>query len=179
LKHAQEWPKTARSVGGLEYRVRPISPADLERERDFITHLSPESRHARFMHAMSEPPADLVRRLVTVDGRHDQALVAVIGDGEAERIIGVARYCGDDAGPDCEFAVAVADDWQCRGIATALTQHLFDAAARAGFRAIYGTVLADNARMLDLAEHLGLTVEPSEGSKSTVRASRRLNALKS
>ena len=175
MKHAEAWPKTARSAGGLDYRIRPITPADLERERDFIARLSPESRHARFMHAMSAPPADLVRQLVTVDGRRNQALVAVIGDGETERIIGVARYCGDDTGPDCEFAVAVADDWQCRGIGATLTQHLFEAAARAGFRTIYGTVLADNARMLDLAEHLGLTVEPSDGSQSTVRASRRLN----
>ena len=57
----------------------------------------------------------------------------------------------------CEFAVAVADDWQCRGIGTTLVPLLFEHAARAGFKTIYGTVLADNQRMIELAQWLGLT----------------------
>lgn len=166
--------KSARTTNGIEYRIRSIRADDAERERDFIRRLSPASRHARFMHAMSEPSAELVRRLVDVDGHRDQALVAVIGEGEAELIIGVARYSADRDGPDCEFAVAVADEWQCRGIGTTLARQLFEAAAKAGFRSVYGTMLADNARMLELAEHLGLTVEPGDADRPTVRASRRL-----
>ena len=165
---------SARTSDGVEYRIRPITPADAAREREFILGLSPESRHARFMHAMSEPSPELVHRLVDVDGVRNRALVAVVGTGADERIIGVARYSADEEGPDCEFAVAVADDWQCRGVGTTLTQRLFADAARAGFRAIYGTMLADNARMLDLAEHLGLEVEPWDGRQTTVRAVRRL-----
>jgi len=164
----------ARTTDGLDYRIRPITAADAAREREFIVNLSPESRHARFMYAMREPSPDLVHRLVEVDGVRHRALVAVIGSGEQERIIGVARYGADEHGPDCEFAVAVADDWQCRGVGTTLVRRLFADAARAGFGAIYGTMLADNARMLDLANHLGLEVEPWDGRQSTVRAVRRL-----
>jgi acetyltransferase len=164
----------ARTSDGVEYRIRPITPDDAAREHEFILGLSPASRHARFMHAMREPSPELIRQLVDVDGTRNQALVAVIGDGAAERIIGVARYAADAAGEDCEFAVAVADDWQCRGIGTTLVERLFAAARRAGFAAIYGTMLPDNARMLELAEHLGLTVEPWDGTSPTVRAVRRL-----
>jgi acetyltransferase len=110
-----------------------------------------------------------------VDQHRDMALVAVHGAGADEKIIGVARYSADDSGRDCEFAVAVADDWQCRGIGSTLTRHLFDYARREGFRSIYGTVLADNARMLELAQWMGLTLEPPVPGQSTVRASRRLN----
>jgi acetyltransferase len=163
-----------RTTDGTAYHIRPITPADADREREFIVGLSPASRHARFMHAMREPSADLVHRLVDLDGVRNRALVAVIGRGDQERIIGVARYSADDTGPDCEFAVAVADDWQCRGIGTTLSERLFADAARTGFRAIYGTMLPDNARMLQLAEHLGLTVEPRDRGQSTVRAVRRL-----
>lgn len=166
----------ARTSDGIEYSIRPITPADAAREREFILGMSPASRHARFMHSMSEPSAELIRRLVDVDGRRHRALLATVGTGDAERIIGVARYCGDEDGTDCEFAVAVADDWQCRGIGTTLVQRLFQDAARAGYRAIYGTMLPDNARMLELAEHLGLTVEPWDRKSATVRAVRRLSA---
>jgi acetyltransferase len=161
--------------GGVEYRVRPIRPDDAAREREFILSLSPESRFQRLMYTLREPSAEFVTRLVTVDQHRDMALVAVLGDAEDEKIIGVARYAADDNGLDCEFAVAVSDAWQCRGIGTTLTKLLFDYAQREGFRSIYGTVFANNQRMLDLAQWLGLTVEPSVEGRVTVRASRRLN----
>jgi acetyltransferase len=161
--------------GGIEYRIRPIRPDDAARERAFILSLSPESRFQRLMYTLREPSAEFVARLVTIDQHRDMALVAVLGEAEDEKIIGVARYAADDDGHDCEFAVAVADAWQCRGIGTTLTKLLFDYAQREGFRFIYGTVFANNQRMLELAEWLGLTVEPSVEGRVTVRASRRLN----
>jgi acetyltransferase len=161
--------------GGTEYHIRPIRPDDGERERAFILSLSPESRFQRLMYTMREPSAEFVARLVNVDRHHDMALVAVIGDPAAEKIIGVARYSADPNGLECEFAVAVADEWQCRGIGSTLTKMLFEHAKREGFRSIYGTVLANNRRMLELAEWLGLAVESQEAGQATVRASRRLN----
>jgi acetyltransferase len=161
--------------GGIEYRIRPIDKGDAGRERAFIMSLSPESRFQRLMYTLREPSAEFVARLVNVDQHRDMALVAVLGEGNDEKIIGVARYAGDADGRDCEFAVAVADEWQCRGIGTTLTKLLFEYAAREGFRSIYGTVLASNQRMLELAEWLGLRVETRVGGQTTVRASRRLN----
>lgn len=170
-----DWPRAARMTGGLEYHIRPIRPDDAERERAFILSLSPESRFQRLMYTLREPSAEFVARLVNVDQHRDMALVAVIGQGAQETIIGVARYSADEQGRDCEFAVAVADAWQCRGIGTTLTRMLFEYAAHEGFRSIYGTVLASNQRMLELAEWMGLTIEPPVPGQPTVRASRRLN----
>jgi acetyltransferase len=161
--------------GGIEYRIRPIAREDAERERAFIMSLSRESRFQRLMYTLNEPSAEFVARLVDVDQHRDMALVAVLGEGPAEKIIGVARYAADPGGQDCEFAVAVADEWQCRGIGTTLSKLLFEYAAHQGFRSIYGTVLADNRRMLELAEWLGLRVEPATPGQPTVRASLRLH----
>ena len=160
--------------GGDQYRIRPIQTDDAEREHAFILSLSPESRFQRLMYTLREPSAEFVARLVNVDHHRDMALVAVLGAETEEKIIGVARYAADDDGRDCEFAVAVADEWQCRGIGTTLTRMLFEYAANEGFRSIYGTVLASNQRMLELAEWLGLTIEPHVEGQATVRASRRL-----
>src|SRR5688572_7616889 len=137
--------------------------------------LSPESRFQRLMYTLREPSDDFIAHLVQVDQHRDMALVAVHGEEPDEKIVGVARYSADPQGQDCEFAVAVADDWQCRGIGSTLTKLLFEYAAREGFRSIYGTILADNHRMLELAEYMGLTPEPRVPGQTTVRASRRLN----
>lgn len=172
--HDRRWPRVERSSDGAEYRVRPIHKDDAARERRFIMALSPESRFQRFMHAMREPSEELIAQLIDTDSHSRMALVAIIGAPPHERIIGVARYAADPAGMDCEFGVAVADEWKYRGIGTTLSRHLFEYAAREGFRTIYGNVLADNQRMRELAVWLGLTIEPPEPGKSTVRASRAL-----
>jgi RimJ/RimL family protein N-acetyltransferase len=69
----------------------------------------------------------------------------------------------------------VADDWQCRGVGTTLARLLFAHAAHEGFRNIYGHVLNDNQRMIELAESPGLQVEPAVQGQPTIRASLRLN----
>ena len=168
-----KWPLKAATSDGVEYRIRPISRADADRERDFIRRMSPNSRYARFMHDFREPSEALVARLVDVDHHDSMALIALHDHGERESIIGVARYAADTGSDACEFAVAVADDWQCRGIASTLIPELFAHAARQGFREIHGTILAGNQRMIELAEWLGMTVDPP-GAGDTVRAWRRI-----
>jgi acetyltransferase len=168
-------PRTARTSDGHEYCIRAITPADADREREFIQRMSPQSRYQRFMHYLREPSPAFIDSLVNVDQRRTMALVAVIGADATERIIGVARYAVDDNGQDCEFAITVADDWQCRGIGTTLAPLLFEHATRAGFRSIYGLMLANNDRMIELAEWLGLTMEAAVPGQGTVRAVRRLN----
>jgi acetyltransferase len=126
------------------------------------------------MYTLREPSAEFIAHLVNVDRHRDMALVALHGEGNEEKIIGVARYAGNAACTECEFAVAVADAWQCSGIGSTLTRLLFDYAQRQGFKTIYGTVLADNQRMLELAEWMGLTIEPPIPGQCTVRASRKL-----
>jgi acetyltransferase len=168
-----QFPVSARTSDGVPYRIRPLRPDDAGRERDFIQRLSPTSRYQRFMHSMREPAESLIEHLVSNEYPRSLALAAVIDERDFERIVGVARYSADNE-RECEFAVAVADDWQCRGIATTLVPLLFGCAARAGFETVYGTVLADNRRMIELAQWLGLTVDAACPGETTVRAWRRL-----
>ena len=103
-----KFPRTALTSGGEAYRIRPIQPDDAQRERDFISRMRPQSRYHRFLHNLREPGDQLIDKLVNVDHHWTMALVAVTGDGDAERIIGVARYAADNE-RECEFAVAIAD----------------------------------------------------------------------
>ncbi len=169
------WPRAARASDGTGYRIRPITRDDTTRERTFIAALSAETRYRRFMHVLGEASPAFVEKLVNIDRHLTMALVAVVGEDSAERIIGVTRYAADENLEDCEFAVVVGDEWQGRGIGTTLARLLFEYAANEGFQKIYGTVQSDNERMLDLARHLELEVEVPRGRQETVRAWRRLD----
>jgi acetyltransferase len=173
LPARQRFPLAACTSDGTPFRIRPIRSDDARREVEFINRLSTHSRYQRFMHHMREPADSLIARLVNVDYHRTMALVAVVDDGDEERIIATAQYAADDE-RECEFAIVVADDWQCRGIGSQLAPVLFAYAAEEGFETIYGTVLADNARMIDLSRWIGLTVDPVKFGEPTVRAWRRL-----
>jgi acetyltransferase len=167
-----KWPRRAKTHDGVEYRIRPIRTDDIERDRNFINNLSSSSRYNRMMGLMREPSAELLNHFVNLDYRHEMALVAVVGDGADESIIAVARYGGNPA--YCEFAIAVADAWQSRGIGTTLSQLLFEYAKSHGVRRMYAVLLAGNARMLKLADDLKMNVRRSAHDNAVVEAWRTL-----
>jgi acetyltransferase len=58
-------------------------------------------------------------------------------------------------GTTAEFALAVTDDWQRQGLGAALLARLCAGAKAAGYRALEGHILGENADMLGLAARLG------------------------
>lgn len=159
---------------GITYGIRPIQPDDGGRELHFIRGLSDTSRFNRLMYTLREPSSEFIHQLVHVDYRRTMALVAVVGEADEERIIGVARYAADDSGGAVEFAVAVTDEWQARGIGTTLTRLLFEYATAVGIERIYGTILADNERMIRLVHSLGLKTHRDPEDSRLLIASRTL-----
>lgn len=166
----QDWQMSSQSRDGAPYRIRPIRPDDAARERAFLKGLSSQSRYNRLMCAVSEPSPTLIAKFVNVDYERSMAFVAVIGEGDSEQIVGVARYAADPGSRDCEFAVTVADAWQSRGIGTTLARLLFFYAREHGMRRIYGRVLTGNSHMLDLARWVGLTIDAHINEDHTVLA---------
>jgi acetyltransferase len=170
--YPSEWERVATTRDDVSFRVRPIRPDDEDRERRFIIRLSPESRYRRMMNAMKELPPELLHQFVHIDYEHDMAFVALTGEPPNEEIIGVARYAQDRRGPDREFAVAVADAWQARGVGTTLMRLLFEYAHARGVHQLHGEILADNSKMIDLAHWLGMKTTMSAADRSLVEASR-------
>ena len=62
------------------------------------------------------------------------ALVAIIRRADQDVEIGVARYVAGPQGDDCEFAIAIDDEWQGSGVAGILMLSLIDAARARGMR---------------------------------------------
>jgi acetyltransferase len=165
--------RTASTRDGVPFRIRPIRATDEKLDREFIMRLSPESRYRRMMNAMLQPSAELLYRFVHVDYDRDMAFAALVGDPPDEQIIGIARYAHDPTGSDCEFAVAVADAWQKRGVGATLMQYLLEYAHARGIREVHGEILADNQRMIELARWLGMKLRYHPQGAAFVEATRK------
>ncbi|HZF17053.1 MAG TPA: GNAT family N-acetyltransferase [Steroidobacteraceae bacterium] len=167
-------PRPARTRDGAAFTIRAIQPTDFALEDHFIRSLSEESRYLRLMYTLKEPPVSFVERLVNVDGEQTMALAAVIESAGKARFIAVSRYGLNPDGHGAEFAIAVTDAWQRRGVATQLMQALADYAKRHGVERFEGEVLRSNERMLDLCRWLKFEMRPSPQGRHLVIASRRL-----
>lgn len=169
-----EWKEKLRD--GTTVLIRPIAGADIEIERKFIERLSPQSRRYRFLGEIATPSPALLDRLTHPDPAHDAAFVALIADGAEKREIGVARFCADRDEQNCECAVAVADDWQGKGLATLLMRHLIEIARQRGFKHMYSIDARDNEHMRVLAEFLGFDRKPDPKDSTQVLHSLDLKA---
>jgi acetyltransferase len=154
----------------VDYVIRPICAEDAGRERDFICGLSAASRYDRLMYAVREPSKEFIERMVQVDRHHAMAFVAVAGDGIAQRIIGVARYASAPGSSGSEFAIAVADPWQSRGVGAALARQLIEHAREQGIHHLDARIFATNSRMLGLAQWLGFNIDSNPDEFSVLDA---------
>ncbi len=139
---------------GTRVEIRPIHENDVELERQFIEALSPSSRRFRFLDTMRSPSEALLKQMTAIDNTTDAAYVATIEVAGETREIGVARFSARPDGHDCEFAVAVADEWQNKGLGTLLVKQLIDVARSRGIGRMHSSDSADNTSMRKFAEHL-------------------------
>lgn len=149
--------------------VRPVVPADREQLARGYAALSPSSRRGRFGAAPDRLPADWLDRLVDLDDDDRYAVGAMAVDEPGRPGLGIARYARRHDDPTvAEAAVVVLDSQQGRGIGSVLLEHLVAAARAHGVAALTGTVLWENAGLLDAARSVGATITPAEPGVATV-----------
>jgi GNAT superfamily N-acetyltransferase len=139
---------------GSRVTIRPIEKGDVGVEREFIMHLSPQSRRFRFLSSIASPSDQLLRQLTDLDKSSEAAFIALTEESGVQREIGVARMSAVGDGR-AEFAVTVRDDWQHKGLGTLLTRHVIDAARERGILALFSVDASENEPMREFAKHLG------------------------
>lgn len=161
-------------IYGQAISIRPMRPEDLDIETEFVQNWSAETRYNRLFSAGSYTSPERLKTITRIDYARDMALIATLMLEDKEEQIGVARYVLRDDNRTCEFALAVADAWQHRGIGRALMLNLIDNAAAAGIETMVGDVLSSNAPMLHFMRALGFAVESSPEGPEIRRVSKRL-----
>jgi GNAT superfamily N-acetyltransferase len=159
-------PQGSRVIGelltrdGVVLAVRPIEPGDKAELEEHVRHLGDQSRYQRFLRPLRQLTERDLAYFTEVDHRDHEGLIAETAAGEP---IGVARYIRLPGRPGvAEMAMAVTDEWQGRGVGTALLEVLADRARDVGIRSFLGICLIDNVDMQQLLRRLG----PRSSTKS-------------
>lgn len=161
---------------GHVLHIRPIRPEDAALEIAFVDRLSERTRYMRFFNAVWGLTPTMLARLTQVDYDRELALIALSAEkGEAERIVGVARFAPNPDGESCEFAIVLDDQWNRRGIATILMERLFEAARDGKYKRMTGCVLPENESMLKLAARLNFIRCKDEDDPALVKVVRSLS----
>src|ERR1700682_5760487 len=147
---------------GSTLTVRPIRPDDEADLARFFTDLSIESRVFRFFAAIAHAEV-LAKKLVDVDYSSRYGIVATAGHDRT--LVGHAMYVTTEP-RKAELALAVADEYQGRGLGTILLGQLGEAAAAAGIEILEAIVRPENHHMLNLLRESGFPIsvrsEPGE-----------------
>lgn len=155
-------PLPTRLPDGTPADIRPVTPEDAPLLVEGFSHLSEESRYRRFLDAIKQLTPQQVHYLTHADGYRHIAWGVTVDDPADGHPIGVAiaRCVRDEHDPElAEFAIAVADEWQKRGVGTMLALVVADRAYRAGIRRIKGLMLAENRGAFALMSQLGDLVD--------------------
>jgi acetyltransferase len=138
---------------GRRVALRVARPGDIPAVQQFVRGLSERSRRNRFFAPVHELSPDQLDRVTRTRHPSELALVGETIEGARSRIVAMAQYAVCEP-LDVEFAVVVDDAWQRQGLGVELLGMLAEHAARAGFSALTGFVLADNWPMLGLLARL-------------------------
>ena len=158
-----------------EITIRAIRPDDRERIVKAFRGLDRRSVYLRFFSYRKELEDEELRRVTECDGVSEAVLVATVGTGDQEAIVGLGSYVRTGAAADIAFAVE--EDFQRRGIASRLLQQLVDIACANGIVRFEADVLAENTPMLEVFRHSGLPMRTSH-QYGVVHATLGLQALK-
>jgi acetyltransferase len=154
------------TTDGRRLRLRPIRPGDADALRRGFARLTPEQIRLRVFYRMNELSPQMAAMLANVPEDRGAAFVVVDEDGE---IRGEARIYVDAAADSAEFALIVDPAMTNVGIGRALMLRLIRECRRRGVGELWGFVLAENGKMLELASRLGAERETVPGEPGLLR----------
>ncbi len=147
------------TTSGMPLFIRPIKPEDAELFVELFNTLSPTSIYYRFFRAMKQLSHKMLARFTQVDYDREISMVAIDGDSNEEKMIGVSQVFIHPDGKHGEFSILVGDPWHGKGVGAKLLEHVLKIAKHIGLVNVWGTVLRENINMLALGRKLGFTTK--------------------
>jgi len=148
---------------GRALTLRPIRPEDEVQHVAFLSQLDPADIRMRVFYSRRSIERSELARLTQIDYAREMAFVAVeLGPDGQERTLGVVRAVADPDNLSAEFGIVIRSDMKGARLGRLLMQRIIDYQRGHGTKKLVATVLAENTRMLALAQQLGFVESASD-----------------
>ena len=155
--------ETLSLPAGQVVHIRPLRVTDERVLQDLFYRLSDDSTYLRFLAHKRCHPREEISKLADYGDAENAALVAT-SNQDVEEMLGMARYDVEPGTGTAEVALVVRDEWQGKGLGTALFARMVKLARAQGLKGLTAQVLAANGRMLSLFRKSGLPIVDSLNS---------------
>lgn len=142
---------------GRSIEIRALAPDDETQMLAAVSRTSPQSLYRRFFGPKRGFSESEKAFFLKVDFIGHVALVATVEQSGRTEIVGGARYIVAEPGI-AEVAFTVVDEFQGKGVGSALMRHLILLARRASLKQLVADVLAENNAMINILKKSGLPV---------------------
>ena len=143
--------------------LRPIKPEDEPLWLEMFRNFSEESIRYRFFEVIKDTPHEVRVRYCNIDYDREIGIVAELNEGGIRKILGVVRLVIEPDGKTGEIAIIVADPWQGLGLGTKMMDYMIEVCKDKGLETIYGVMLPDNYRAINLMKKMGFNIKYEEG----------------
>ncbi len=159
MKYPTEWETVFTTKNGLKVVFRPELPTDTEMLWVMFSTLSKKSAS----NLLPPFPRERIKNW-TNDINYDDvlAIVAALTDNDNKRIIGSTSLRFNAQKPlkhKAELGITIHDDYQNRGIGTALLKHIIYVARTKKLKKIHLNVSAENDCAIHVYKKVGFTTE--------------------
>ena len=169
MPYPNEYEFHDRLSDGRPLFIRPIRPEDEELHHELFRSLSRQTNYFRFFSYRRHLTHEQAARFTQIDYDREIAIIALLQDRGRPRSIGVNRLSYRPRLDQHEFAIVVADEFQGLGVGAILMQRLLQIARDRRIDVVYGTVLAENLKMIDFCRAFGFVIDHQEGENIIFR----------
>lgn len=155
-EYPEEYERYRKTKGGLEILLRPVKISDETLLKKFFYSLSDKSNYKRFFTLVTYMPHKVLQEMSAINYIKDMVLLAVIEERGKIVVAGVSQCTVSSDSNLGEFAIAVSDEYQKRGVGTELLRFQTEIARREGLRGFTGEYLPENRGIEILLEKSAL-----------------------
>jgi acyl-CoA hydrolase/GNAT superfamily N-acetyltransferase len=157
-QYPDEWEITQPCGHDEQVLFRPVKPTDEKSLQQFFQSLPHYGAYVRFISAMRVFPLRNLQALLDIDYEKEMSVVGLVG---AEKVIALGRYVLDEETRMAEVDFAVGQEWEGKGVAGYLLNHLVKIARSKNIAGFFAYIDPTNRAAMAVFHHTGYAVHQS------------------
>jgi len=151
--------EAVRIKDGREVTLRPARREDRQKIEHMFRSCSSATLYNRFLSPGQGVPMRYLDRLMMHNPPAYFSMVGEVDDGGDKRIVSLLNFVETEPGARGEIAIVVTDEFQNKGLGTAMLRTLYSLAKKRGLKRFIADVDAGNRRVFHLIQKSELPCE--------------------